>query len=451
MKKGFFYLFIAAGVVLSSCSNDENLSSDTKPNETGRFDYEPFKWDVIKTSAPKDAMYVGDIIIPETNSQISTRLNQDDLIVSAPTGLYIGAVYPLNSINNYLFDNELMGARNPIDLIFEFNDPYFGTVQNETGSIGYQKALKNAVKSPEYADHVLNKTNLSTDYFLTQYYNLSDLEKIFNGNTGLFNIFSAKVQYNSKKTKINSKLVARLINVNFSAYMDMPIGGIFKDPEYVNSLNISSRPGRTSSGNSILSNYAYTRSISYGKVVYLSIESEYSYSEVKSVIETSISLSFGNLGGNLTVKQKEILSKSSLTIMVLSDSSTQSYFMDGLENLHDLFNAQYTNSVYGRPIYIQMRHLDNKSYTPPTSSSNSSGRTPDRTPDRSSGRTPGNSSGTSSGTSSGRTPDRSSGRTPGNSSGTSSGTSSGRTPDRSSGRTPGNSSGTSSGTSSGRS
>lgn len=139
--------------------------------------------------------------------------------------------------------------------------------------------------------------------------------------------------------------------------MDSPVNGIFKD----STINAYNNSGRSSSRSG--EKLVYTKSLTYGKTVYVAIESEYSYSELKTALEAGIKYKF--IGASIKMDQKttEIFSKSTITIFTVSENSSSSYFTDALENLNTLFTVKYSDLAYGYPIYLQGRYVhDNSVY-----------------------------------------------------------------------------------------
>jgi hypothetical protein len=380
-------LFSSLLFLFTSCSKEDNITNNNQQVTKGRFDNSPFVWDEVYAKRPVDDIYIGDLnisLVKDNGAQTksdydassrrsegygsrrggdTTTSPSDNLFIINPIGIYVGAAYPKSSFP-YKFDKEIATERNPIDIIFDFRDPFIDQITRETGSIGYKMSLKSAINSNEYQKQVVGDKP-SLEYYFTQYYSYTDLEKAFSGNASLGSIFSAKVSSSSKNINIQSRTLAKLVSVNFSVYMDTPPAskGFFKDP--------ASNKKETFTDDNLP---VYIRSLTYGKVVYVAIESEYSYSEVKQALETAIKYKF--IGASMSMDQQvtKIFSKSSTTIFAISDNSSQSFFMDGLANLSNLFTVNYSSTAYGYPIYLQGRYVyDNSSYLPATTSSGGNG------------------------------------------------------------------------------
>ena len=163
----------------------------------------------------------------------------------------------------------------------------------------------------------------------------------------LAKVFSAKVQMNSKKTNIKSRLLGQLISGCFTVSMDVPTNGFFKDQ------SMNSSPEYP----------VYVRTMTYGKIALLAIESEYSFEEVKKAVEAGIKFKFFSGGANYTAKDMEIIQKSTITILVISDdtSGEVNQYFDSLDALKGAFSTKYTELNYGMPILCTGYYaIDNK-------------------------------------------------------------------------------------------
>lgn len=363
-------LFALSLLMFASCSDDNNQAENNQSQVTkGRFDNTPFVWDEIYAQRPADNIYIGDLNVSlvkdngsRTRSSHSIESNissSDNLFIISPVEVYVGAAYTKSSFP-YKFDKEISKERNSIDIVFDFKDPFIDKITRETGSVGYKMSLKSAINSNEYQKQLAgNKPD--PEYYITQYSSPSDLKKAFSANTSLGSAFSAKVSGNSKNRYIRSRTLAKIVSVNFSVYMDTPPAnkGFFKD------TTINKKDKFSDADLPV-----YVRSLTYGKVVYIAIESEYPYSEVKQALDAAIKYKFESANMNKDQQVTKIFSKSSTTIFAISDNSSQSFFMNGLADLSSFFSANNTTITYGYPIYMEGRYVyDNSSYLQANNSS----------------------------------------------------------------------------------
>lgn len=361
----------------TSCSNDdlttlvsqeENLPVSRSTSEKGRFDSEPFQWDYFISTNPEkkssDEFVVYPVKIQEdatplTRSNTNRRRGEtgsssrrpggtrpsytdstttSNILISDPNIIYVGAAFPESEFGKN-FSKELLYPRNPIDISTSFPDSYIGEITKETGSLGYKKFLKEVLKSSEYKNFIQNGGRESLDFQCTEFFSYSDISKAFSSNAGLANIFSAKVQSNSHKTNIKSRLLGQLISKNFTVTMEVPANGFFKDK----------------SKDSSSENPVYVRSISYGKIALLAIESEYSFEEVKKAVEAGIKWKIFNAGGSFSAKDTEILQKSTITLYLISDDTKgeANQFFNSLDDIQRAFKINYSESNFGLPIFCK--------------------------------------------------------------------------------------------------
>lgn len=381
---------------ISSCSeyNEPELSySDVEPTtrssdpfqEEGRFDNEPFNWDYsFSTDSLQDieglAIYpVETVDSAETSKRLvsrgrttrpggsgtgnhrpgtSTSVTTDQMLLVDPNIVYVGAAFPESTFAKD-YSKELLYPRNPIDVYTNFPDPYIGEITKETGALGYKKFMKEIVRSSEYKNFLKGGGREGLDFQCTEVFSYSDIEKALSSNAGFAKIFSAKVQSSSKKTNIKSRLFAQLISRNFTVTMDVPSKGFFKDKSHDTGAE----------------NPVYIRSLSYGKVAIMAIESEYTFEEVKKAIEAGVKFNLFSGGANFTSKDKEILQKATFTICVISDESTVTQYFDSFDKIKDIFKISYSENHYGLPIYCKGFYTkDNSIFTVTTSGNNRGSR-----------------------------------------------------------------------------
>ena len=352
-------------------------------HQKGRFDSEPFQWDYFISTNPEkkssDEFVVYPVKIQEdatplTRSNTNRRRGEtgsssrrpggtrpggrvpggtrpggtrpsytdstttSNILISDPNIIYVGAAFPESEFGKN-FSKELLYPRNPIDISTSFPDSYIGEITKETGSLGYKKFLKEVLKSSEYKNFIQNGGRESLDFQCTEFFSYSDISKAFSSNAGLANIFSAKVQSNSHKTNIKSRLLGQLISKNFTVTMEVPANGFFKDK----------------SKDSSSENPVYVRSISYGKIALLAIESEYSFEEVKKAVEAGIKWKIFNAGGSFSAKDTEILQKSTITLYLISDDTKgeANQFFNSLDDIQRAFKINYSESNFGLPIFCK--------------------------------------------------------------------------------------------------
>lgn len=329
MKKCTYYLLFIASILsqgaalcsLTGCSENEN---EEVPH--GRFDESPFKWDYVFSSTNEDQTFIGDKFISVENRWMIT-----------PPNLYIGAAYPEKEFGT-TFSPEITSARNPIDVIFEFTVPFTGTVKQEHGSIGYKTLLSEALNSTQYKEYMKNKVS-PYEVRLTEIYSDQDILKAFPDNDKLSRLLLDEVEKDSSKKNTKSKLIGELRSNSFTVYMDFPTDKFFKDEEAKEE------------------NPVYIRSLTYGKVAYFVIESNYSYKETEDAILSKFSLH------NIVDNEKEIWEKLNITLFTISDNNQTAKVFKAPKDLEEFINRPFSESLYGYPIYCQGAYTNDKNIT----------------------------------------------------------------------------------------
>lgn len=375
MKPKSILLFVMIAMVLcsiTSCS-DENQLDILGPDyiigdnveichEIGRFDNAPFTWDYsFSTDSVNDDEGLAIYPVETSEDTIcgSRDITVDQMLIIDPNIVYVGAAFPASSYAND-YSKEIVYPRNPIDVYTSFPDPYIGEITKETGAIGYKKFMKEVIRSSEYKSFIEGGGREGLDFQCTEVFSYSDIEKALSSNAGFAKIFSAKVQNSSKKTNIKSRLFAQLTSKNFTVTMDVPPQGFFKDKTH----------------DTAPEDPVYIRSLSYGKVAVLAIESEYSFEEVKKAIEAGVKFNLFSGDTNFSAKDKEILQKATLTICVISDESNVTQYFDSFDKIKDIFKISYSENHYGLPIFCKGYYTKDNSIFSITINTNSSGRPP---------------------------------------------------------------------------
>lgn len=322
MKKSILSSFLFFFICLS-CQKEENI--DNESNIKGRFDNIPFKWDYTFTPGTDDQLFIGDKFISVENRFVVT-----------PPPLYIGAAYNKKDFGTS-FSPEITNAKNPIDIIFNFHVPFTGTVNQEHGSVGYKTLLAESLKSKQYKEYIKNKHS-PYEIRLTEIFSNQDIQKAFSNNTKLGEIISNEVEHISSKKAIRSRLIGQIRSESFTAYMDFPVNNFFKEK-----VDMQEKP-------------VYIRSLSYGKVAYFVIESNYSYEKVEQLILSKFALQ------NTLDNEMDILKESIIELFTITDQLQTAKISNTFQDLEEFINAPFTESSYGYPIYCQGVYTENNAF-----------------------------------------------------------------------------------------
>jgi Thiol-activated cytolysin. len=340
----------------------------------GRFDDTPFKWDVIHSSNSRTSdVFVGSYSLSTSFSQYSEdnsfknkSINglSSSILVLNPIGMYVGAAYPSSSLDKATFDKEIVLNKNTVRLIYDFSNPFLDTVEN-IRLFEFKESFKRALGSSEFIQHEhAGRENI--DYFVAEYRSTSDIEKSFEGNPSLGKVFSSMVEKSSKKTNVNGRLIARIIVSNFNVVLDSTnSSGFFLDAKY------NAKEGWDEDVKPV-----YINSITYGKVAFLAIESEYPFSDVKNAFEVSVNYKPDDSNIQLVQKAQEVFSQSSITILAVNDDTGDINFSNDIETINKFMSLNSNSFSYGVPIYYSGRYVFDNSIFVPTIGNSSNDRRP---------------------------------------------------------------------------
>lgn len=374
----FMIAVFFTALVFASCEKDTIKVQDIHTKEIansdsikGRFDDTPFVWDIVYGSTHSNSdIFIGSYNISIKNSTISNtqkkvvgattkNYSDADTFIINPVGIYVGAAFPAKALNNFSFDQDYTFPKNQVKLVYNYSDPFLDKV-DDIDVFEYTKSFKKAINSTEFKKHTQAPSREQLEYYFTEFNTYSDIEKSFGSDVQLGKIFSAKVSKNSKKTRSSGRLMAKIISKNFTVIMATPKHNIgFFQAQADNSIGIDGRNGRNGRKSpDILP--VYIKSITYGKVAFIAIESEYSYNEVKQALQNIITYNLIDTRIEMDKRTKEILSKSTISILAIYDNA-KAQLSNDIETLNEIMLLNYSSASYGVPIYYQGRYVYNNS------------------------------------------------------------------------------------------
>lgn len=252
-------------------------------------------------------------------------------------------VYPTQNIVHSQFKqegrwNEIFCKINPHHLIFDFTPvPYICEVSKPQGYLSYSMALGKAMQSKEWdissASTMKGKAEASfKDVKTYQEFNLA-----FGANGSVGKFFSSSMSYTQNSKKYKTTFVAR-----FKA-------SCFDVVAYLDNKVTQDRP--------VYESQSYVSSLTYGKVSYLVIFSNYSYDYIKKSINATFSAGIVGGGGNYSKETLDILSTSESYAFVSGNDITEPFFGNTPSFLNKLFSATFDKTTIGTPIFFQLRDI----------------------------------------------------------------------------------------------
>lgn len=183
----------------------------------------------------------------------------------------------------------------------------------------------------------------------------SMLQAGFNGSflTSSVNASISK-RYTSKRNKVTGLFVQKVYNVALDLQGQSPAVGL------LGNTPVSTLESLGASKELSYSNVpAYVSNIAFGRIVALTMESNYTESQMIAAIEASYSGVFTSVQGNLKTDLRKVLSESSIEVKVLGGDEESAKRLLQTGRFADYFSLQSTPIETYRPIAYTLRYLTN--------------------------------------------------------------------------------------------
>jgi hypothetical protein len=333
IKNASFLMSIVAMGAFMSCDKNDDLSIVPEKGTSQVAEEPSFKWDEVYRYNFKSK---DDIPVDIPEYQNGTRAST----------MQIGEekIYPSQNIvlTQFLQSgrwNEVACKKNPHALIFNFYPiPYIEEISNPRGMLSYTMALQRAMKSEEWATSSKSQTAGSAEASFVDVKSAYEFERSFGANLSVGKYFSANMSYSKNSKKYKTVFVARFKATNFDVltYVDDKI----------------------TNDQLVWSSQSYVSSLTFGKVAYLVVYSNYSYDEVKTSINAAFSAGIVSGGGRYSSRTLNILSQSESYAWVNGNNVTDSFYGNNAAFLDKLFKPIYNKNTIGVPVYFQLSKTD---------------------------------------------------------------------------------------------
>lgn len=230
--------------------------------------------------------------------------------------------------------------KNPHYLIFNFSpEPYIVEVKAPKGKVSYALAFKEAMKSDEWTASSKENRKISAEASFKEVKSYSDISTSFGGSISVASSFSGQASYSANSKKYKSILLARLKVGNFKVETEID-GKITNDQVEDKSQ-------------------AYVSSMTYGKVAYLIIYSNYNFEQVKASIQLGISSKMVKGEANYSKELTKILSESESYVWIKGDNSEESFWGTTPTFINKMFTAIFDRINIGVPVFFELKYVNN--------------------------------------------------------------------------------------------
>lgn len=327
-------IIIMFGMLNSCQKNEDYIEPDTTPGVDAKANVNA-KWDEVYRYNFGSNEDIPSGVISDTEGGSLTK--GYDIQVGEPR------VYPTQNIVHSQFRqtgawNQIFCKVNPHYLIFNFTPvPYVAEISRPQGSMSYAIALGNAMRSPEWAASSQSTMKGKAEASFKDVKTYDEFNLSFGSNLSVGKFFSANMSYSKNSKQYKTTFIARFKSSSFDVdtYFD----------------------GRVTNENPVYTSQSYVSSITYGKVSYLVIFSNYSYEQIRTSINATFAAGIVSGGGNYNKETLAILQSSESYAFVSGNDITQPFYGNSPEFLNKLFSGTFDKSTIGNPIFFQLRNV----------------------------------------------------------------------------------------------
>lgn len=191
-------------------------------------------------------------------------------------------------------------------------------------------------------------------YQTSQFTAYDELKMAFGTNTKINSIFFSKTSSTSEKIHKISKrtgIYCKFVQKNFTLDMDIPNGG-----RLINGQLSSSQTG----GYDPL----YIKSVAYGQMGLLTIESDYTYEEANKYVQEAFNVVFLKKTSTLSNEAKSMLNSAEMSVYLVGPGSgSVAQVVDGYEGFLQYIKSsgKFSKTNFGVPIYCTYAYLSDNS------------------------------------------------------------------------------------------
>lgn len=333
MKRNSFSMLLIMGLVsaffISSCTTDECESEVQKiGNKCAQVQ--------VKGQWEWDESYHPNVSTCSVNESY-------EFVPVGTKNVYTGMILKGDELNNGKMV-PITEKVDPLGLVFTVPSFYIGWLEHPS-YISYMKEFKNALNEDDFSGQQIE----SFEYDLKQFSKYSEMKLAFGANVDICSILKIEGSYESNKIQHKTGLFARVCQKNFDGVIDYPDdGNIFS-----NNNKLSEYP-----------NAVYVNSITYGRMAIISIESDSSYSAVKSAFKIALNIKKVNGEISMDAQAKKLLQEADVRIWIRGGNGVDVVkTIAGFDEFANFIvnGGTFTKDVPGQPIFCTTNRADDNS------------------------------------------------------------------------------------------
>lgn len=260
---------------------------------------------------------------------------------------HIGKIYPAQGISTLSFRDAPFTSKHTEDITITFMFPgyYSETLRPSTSTI--MAALTKATKQEDFS----GEQSAGFEYDFRAFSCYDELKLAFGANVDIASAFKIDAEVNTQKIKSRTGFFARVFQRYFDVIMDYPEdGNVFKD-------------------NSLIKTYAhldpvYVSTGTFGRMALLTVESNYSYEEVRKAFKAMVSAKVVNGTLQFNSQYNKIMEESKVSLIVTAGQGSEvakTYY--DISNFKDFLikGAEFNAKRHGAMIFFTANHVSDNS------------------------------------------------------------------------------------------
>lgn len=333
---------------LGKLQNPEGINNEVKPQSLKETSLGAPVEESRKTGLTSDGVPIT-YITTKQKFKASAAFDQQILLNPSTDVIYPGSVLLGHTIESGTYQEISKGKKRPITISYDLTN--VSTANDKAGKVKdtIVPTLSNyRTLHSEITHQKLGAIATTYSFEATEIYSESDFGIKFNFGVG-FNagVVETKIKsgFDFKNGTKKHKYMVKFMETFYTVDVDQGEGTFIYD-----SFDIKDFKGYRP---------VYVSSISYGRLAYLTIESDRSWNAIKAELEVAIDTGvYGNYEGNIETVTNKVDEKNSINVTVIG-SSTVVTSLDGFMKM--LIDDKFSQSNTGKIIAYKLRFVDDNS------------------------------------------------------------------------------------------
>ena len=338
--------------------DDSDGGSGEGPGAAPSDDVDQYIIDLGVPEIPEPMEIAGDVSPPFTDGDytcttqdLSSTQQYGDIIAFASNSntMFPGSIVGGESVQTGLFTPKAV-RRSPVTISASLegvvDGPVSATLEEPTLS-AYREALDGIISAP-----LIGNTAAQVAFTIEEVHSAEQLGQALGLEVG-WSSFGIGGGYDWAEASAKSRFVVNFTQTYYTVDMDVPQGGpkaFFPEDVTVAELEdvFDGEPP------------AYVASVTYGRLIYFAVESQFSSEETREALEFGLNIGVFDLGGDTTLTNTEVIDEMSITAFILGgngDVAVES--IHGVDGIRDFIESggSWSHESLGAPIAYKLNYL----------------------------------------------------------------------------------------------